>query len=102
MGSGTVVIVVVAAGVAMIVQDVLGTLMTMAENRHHAWWAGLLDAGMWLTGLFTTLWGAGDVILHGWNAHSIAVIATITAANVLGTALGVTLGDRLMPKETDG
>ena len=92
-------IIALAAAVAMIAQDILATLMTMAENRQHPWWAGLLDAGMWLTGLFTTLWGAGNVILHGWNAHSIAVIATITAANVLGTALGVKLGDRLMPKE---
>ena len=88
-----------AAAAAMIAQDVLGTLMTMAENRHHPWWAGLLDAGMWLTGLLTTVWGAGSVILHGWDGHTFTIVAAITAANLFGTAAGVKLGDRLMPKE---
>ena len=91
--------VLLAAGVAMIVQDVLGTLMTIAENRHRPWLAGLLDSGMWLAGLLTTLWGAGTVITHGWTPHAIAIVVTITAANVVGTALGVKLGDHLMPKE---
>ena len=92
-------IVALAAAIAMIVQDVLATLMTMAENRQHPWWAGLLDAGMWLTGLLTTVWGAGSVILHGWTARTLVIVGAITAANILGTALGVALGDRLMPKE---
>ena len=93
-------IVALAAAVAMIAQDILATLMTMAENRQHPWWAGLLDAGMWLTGLLTTVWGAGSVILHGWDARTLTIVAAVTAANIIGTALGVKLGDRLMPKET--
>ena len=81
------------AALAMVAQDVLAVCMTQAEARNKGLLAGLLDAGMFLFALATY-----HLSLNALNGHSmtekIIVIGAVTAANILGSLLGVKIGKR--------
>jgi hypothetical protein len=87
------------AALAMIVQDILATLLVQAEARNRAVFAGLLDMAAWLCALLTLSWSIGSVEAHGWTAHTIVIVGAVSAANFTGTYTGTRLGKRIKTKE---
>lgn len=87
-----------AAGLIMIVQDVLSTAQTQANNRSRASLSGLLDMASWLVTISTTTISVSA--LQGSDmAKKVAVVASVSAANYAGSVLGVKLGDRFIKRE---
>ena len=83
------------AALCMLVQDVLGVLLVDAETRGHGWLAGLVDALMWGFGIATTT--ITVTALQGHDLRDkVAVIAAVSLANVLGSRIGVELGQRFV------
>lgn len=83
------------AAACMVVQDVLGTLMVIAESRGKVWLSAILDAAMWIAGITTTSFSV--VALTGHNTtEKVLLVSCVTAANIGGTALGVWTGKRFI------
>lgn len=85
----------ILAAVAMIVQDVLATMMVQAEARNRAAWAGALDSLGWIAGITTTSISVTE-IQGGTLAAKVVVIGAVTLANFGGTFAGVHIGKRLI------
>lgn len=85
-----------AAGAAMFCQDVLATVMVVAEARGRAHVAASMDTLGWLTQITTTTISV-DALLTGSLPAKIAVVAAVSVGNYAGTYSGVKLGHRLMP-----
>lgn len=81
------------AAAAMVVQDILATLLTQAEARNRAKLSGLLDSLMWLAGIWTTDWALIDLNGHS-STDKIAVLVLVSAANYGGTVAGTKIGER--------
>jgi hypothetical protein len=88
------------ACLSMAAKDATGTLMNVAENRGRGHLAGLLDAGNDGAVVLTTLFGAGQVVLHGWTLLSLATIAVIMATSYCGTRFWTQASRRLLPDES--
>lgn len=88
-----------AAGLAMYVQDVLATVMVVAEARGRAHLAASMDSLGWLAQITTTTVSV-DALLSGSLAAKAAVVLAVSAGNYAGTYSGVKLGHRLMPDAT--
>ena len=91
-----------AAFFAMLVLNIVSVAEIQATNRNKAAMSGLLDVISWLVALFTTFISLDA--LDGNNlALKVSVIATVSAANFIGSVMGVNLGKkyirsvRLMP-----
>lgn len=65
---------------AMAAQDVLGTVLTIAEARGKDRLAGLMDAGGDVARAVTNS-VAVDAILHGVGLHSVLVLATLAVTS---------------------
>ena len=91
--------VAIIAAIAMAVQDVLSTVMVMAEAKNRGWLAGIMDGLCWIVGITTT-----TISINALNGHSlstkIAVIALVTLANVFGTKAGQLVGQRYVTDAT--
>lgn len=85
--------VIIAAALAMFVQDLLAVLMVQAEARNRAFLAGLLDCLQWPAGMLTTAVTVTAFQGHD-GARTGAVIAAVTAANFAGTWTAVHIGRR--------
>jgi hypothetical protein len=85
------------AALAMAAKDAFGTLLVIAEARGRTWLAGALDAAGDIAQVAAMVFGAGTVIVHGWDAHSIEILATMMAVSFFGTAFWTQLGRRIMP-----
>lgn len=86
------------AAVAMLIQDVLSVLMVQAEARNHGWLAGLFDSFGWIATITTT--SISVTTLQGHNLdEKVLVVSSVTAANFLGSALGVYLGRKLIKEQ---
>lgn len=85
------------AALAMAAKDALGTLLVIAEARGRTWLAGALDAGGDIAQVVSMVFGAGTVIVQGWDARSIEVLAVMMAVSFFGTAFWTRLGRRIMP-----
>lgn len=85
-----------AAALAMYVQDVLATVMVVAEARNRAHLAASMDTAGWLAQITTTTVSV-DALLTGSLAAKAAVVLAVSAGNYAGTYSGVKLGHRLMP-----
>jgi hypothetical protein len=85
-----------AAGLAMYVQDVLATVMVVAEARGRAHLAASMDSLGWLAQITTTTVSV-DALLTGSLAAKAAVVLAVSLGNYAGTYSGVKLGHRLMP-----
>lgn len=83
-----------AAG-AMFCQDVLATVMVIAESRGRAHLAASMDTLGWIAQI-TTAAVSVDALLFGAWAAKITVVACVSAANYWGTYTGVRLGHRFM------
>lgn len=85
----------IVAGAAMLVENVLGTLLVQANAKGMAWLSGLLDALAWGAGIITTTVSVSALQGHSMYAK-VVVITLITVANVLGSVMGVKIGTRLI------
>lgn len=85
----------IIAGAAMLIEDVLGTLLVQANAKGLAWLSGLLDALAWGAGIITTTVSVSALQGHSMYAK-VVVITLITIANVLGSVMGVKIGDKLI------
>lgn len=90
-----------AAAVAMYVQDVLATIMVVAESRGRAHLAASMDTVGWLATITTTTVSV-DALLTGSLESKFTVIAAVSIANYWGTYTGTKLGHRLMPEVVGG
>lgn len=84
-------IVVLWAALAMLAQDVIGVAYMQAAARNRTWLAGVLDAVTWLVMIATT-----KIAVQASGSRFVAVLFAVTAANILGTAIGVKLGKRFI------
>lgn len=86
------------AALAMVVQDVLATVMVIAENHKRAALAGALDSVGWIAAILTT-----SISVTSLQGHSLSskawVIGLVTAANFFGTYTGVKIGQRYATTE---
>lgn len=87
------------AALAMIAQDILLTLMVVAENRGRWVLAGLLDCVGWLAQISTIGISVDSIVKHGLTQQTFVIIIAVTIANFVGTGLGTLLGRRM--KEHD-
>jgi hypothetical protein len=84
----------------MFCQDVLATIMVVAESRGRAHLAASMDTLGWLAQI-TTVTVSVNALLSGSVAAKAAVVLAVSAGNYAGTYSGVKLGHRLMP-DTSG
>lgn len=87
--------ILVWAALSMAAKDAFGTLLVIAESRGKALLAGVLDAGGDLALVAVTVCGAGQVIEHGLDGQSIAVLAVIMATSFAGTMFWTHVGQRI-------
>jgi hypothetical protein len=85
--------------VAMVSEDILYTIMTQAQNRHRPYLAGLMDTLGYLAQFVVFGVGIESLIKNGLTGRTILILAVLSAANFVGTALGTLLGDRWMHAE---
>lgn len=87
--------IVLIASLAMVAQDVLGTIMVQAEAANRGWLAGFMDASQWGVGITTA-----TISITAFQGHDvrlkIAVASGVTAANIFGTKLGQMWGKKLL------
>lgn len=86
-----------AAAGAMYVQDVLATVMVVAESRGRAHLAAAMDTLGWLATI-TTMTVSVDTLLTGTIESKFTVIVAVSLANYWGTWSGTKLGHKLMPE----
>lgn len=87
------------AGLAMVVNDIFGTLMVQAEARNRGWLAGIFDSLQWFATITTTT--ISVTALQGHSLHEkVLVILLVTAANLVGSVIGVLVGKRLIKEAT--
>lgn len=84
-----------AAAAAMFAQDVLATVMVVAESRGRAHLAASMDTAGWLAQITTVTVSVNALLTGSWPMKA-AVVAAVSAANYGGTYTGVRLGHRLM------
>jgi hypothetical protein len=78
-------------------KDAAGTLLVIAEARGRAVLAGFLDAAGDLAQVLVVLFGAGQIIEHGLDGQSVAVLVVICITSFCGTIIWTKVGTRLMP-----
>lgn len=84
------------AFIAMCVTDVMGTVMVVFESRLNAPMAGLFDVMGWVSGLVCSALAIEEIVKNGWRTRkSLTIIAAVSAANFLGTVLGVAIASSL-------
>lgn len=85
----------IVAAIAMIIQDILGTLLVQANARDRAVLSGFLDSLGWFAGIITTTLSVTAIQGHDWPAK-ITMCAFVTAANFGGSYIGVKVGERFL------
>jgi hypothetical protein len=88
------------AAVAMVVSDVLGTCMVMAEARAMGWTAGLLDMLGWYVSIATTTISVTTLGGHDLT-NKIYVLTFVGLANIFGTKLGQLTGSRFLKTKAE-
>lgn len=80
---------------SMLARDALATLLVVAEAKGRHWLAGSLDASSDVAQVVCTLYGAGEIILHGWNVKGLEILAVMCVTSFFGTAVFTKLGQRI-------
>lgn len=88
-------LVIIVASLAMVVQDVVGTIMVQAEAANRGWLAGWCDAIGWGVGIASTFYSITALEGHDLPLK-VGIIVFVTVANVVGTKLGQVIGTRLL------
>ena len=91
--------VLVGAALSMMAKDALGTWLTIAEARGKAVMAGALDAASDIAVILCTVFGAGQVILHGLTVRTLETLAVMLCVSFVGTICWTKLGTKWMPDE---
>lgn len=86
--------VVLLAAAAMALQDMCGTLLTIAEARGRRTMAGLMDAAGDIARVLCTAFGAGEIIVHGWTPRSFEVLGAMCITSFVVTRYATGLGAR--------
>lgn len=87
----------ILASVAMLGQDILGTLLTMAEAKEKPALSGALDTVGWLVSIFTTTWSVTALQGHSISVK-VWVLLLVSIANFAGSYSGVWIGRRFLNK----
>lgn len=78
------------AFLSMCFQDILGTAMVVFEATYNPALAGAFDVVGWFFGLICSALAIESIIKNGWRTkRSLTIIAAVTAANFIGTYIGV-------------
>lgn len=78
------------AFLAMVVADLAGTTIVIAEAHYNALASMALDEVCWLAGLVCTVYGLGDVLRERRITRRAVVLGlAISAGNLIGTYVGV-------------
>ena len=86
------------AALCMVAQDVLGSVMVMAEAGNRGWLAGFMDTLGWYVAIATTT--ISVTALQGHNTtEKVLVLVLVGAANLFGTKLGVASGNWLLHRK---
>lgn len=88
------------AALAMVLQDVLSVGLVQAEARNRAALAGTLDTLAWLAGI-TTLSISVTTLQGHSTSQKIIVVLAVSAANFIGSYLGVKIGKRYITEKID-
>jgi hypothetical protein len=75
------------------------TMLVVAEARGSRWLAGAFDAGGDLAQILTTLFGAGEVIIHGFNLYTASLIAEIAVVSFFGTVVWTGVAQKIGPEQ---
>lgn len=92
-------VVALIAAVSMVLTDVTGTVMVIAEARGRGWLAGWLDTAQWLVGITTTFITV-EALAGSDMPRKVAVVIFVSLANLLGTKLGTAVGHRWVKDKT--
>ena len=92
-------VIALIAAITMVVTDVLGVIMVMAEARNRGWLAGWMDTAQWLVGITTTTITVTALQGHSLN-EKVLVVVLVSAANLFGTKLGQVIGHRFVSDKT--
>lgn len=83
----------------MVVTDVIGVIMVVAEARNRGWLAGFMDSLQWIVGITTTF-----ITINALNGHNfetkVWVVILVSAANLFGTKLGAFIAHRWVKDKT--
>jgi hypothetical protein len=60
-----------------------------------------LDAIFDVVKIFVVVYGAGEVVVHGWTPHTIAVVVALGITSFFGTALWTHIGRKISPVDPD-
>ncbi len=93
---------ILLACACMAAKDALMTLLTIAEARGRAGFAGIFDGIGDLAVILVTIAGPGQVIQHGWTGHATVIVAAMTITSTVGTWFWTRVGGRLLPEVHDG
>ena len=84
------------AFLAMTAQDVAGTVMVIFESRFNAPVAGMFDVAGWILSLICSALALEEIFKNGWRSRkALVIIGSVSAANFLGTVVGVVIGSAL-------
>lgn len=86
--------------VSMAAKDGLATLLVIAEARGRHWLAGALDAAGDVAQVASMVFGAGEIILHGWGWRSAEILAVMVVTSFVGTAYWTWFGKRIKEQES--
>lgn len=79
----------------MAAKDALGTLLVVAEAKGRHWLAGGFDAAGDVAQVASMVFGAGEIILHGWGWPAVEVLLVMCATSFVGTAFWTWVGTRI-------
>lgn len=81
---------------AMCLNDILGTCMVVYEAELNWKLAGIFDVTGWIAGLICSALAIEEIVKNGWRTRkSLTIIAAVSLANYIGTAIGVLAVARL-------
>lgn len=87
----------ILAFVVMIFQDLFATAMVVTESHFMPVEAGLADVAEYLTIIVLSVMTVGTVLEQGWKSkRARVVILSLSAANFIGTFLGVSVASALV------
>jgi hypothetical protein len=87
----------ILAAVGMLAQDILGTMLTIAEAREKPALSGILDSAGWFPAIFTTAWTVTALQGHSLS-EKVWVLLLVSVANFIGSYIGVMIGRRIVNK----
>lgn len=89
------IITLILVALTMALRDVLGTLLVIAEAKGLAPLAGALDASGDIAQVLCTVFGVGEIIIHGFGVEAFLILVVMCATSFLTTMAATAYGRRL-------